>query len=50
MQNPVNRQVRSKAVAQAAGFNYNKLQAAFCIASSSIVSLAVIIWACKNLF
>jgi hypothetical protein len=31
-------------------FNYNKLQAVLCIASSSFVSVALIIWAYKALF
>lgn len=50
MQSTENRQARSRALAQEAGFNYNKLQAAFCIMSSSVVSVALIVWACKNLF
>lgn len=33
-----------------AQFNYNKLQAAACMASSAAVSIALIYWAIKSLF
>ena len=53
MHNPANRSAGSRAsrvIAQPGGFNHNKLQAAFCILSSSLVSMALIVWACKNIF
>lgn len=36
--------------AQAGSFNYNKLQAVLCIASSAAVSIGVIYWAIQALF
>jgi hypothetical protein len=41
--------VRTAAV-RTARFNYNKLQAVACIASSAAVSIGLIYWATKMLF
>lgn len=42
---------RDAAVCQAkSNFNYNKLQAAACILSSSVVSIALIYWAIRSFF
>lgn len=47
MKNAHQRAVARTAKAQ---FNYNKLQAAACMATSATVSIAIIYWAIKSLF
>ena len=45
-----NAQQRTAARTAQAQFNYNKLQAAACMATSAAVSIAIIYWAIKTLF
>lgn len=49
VQDFLNTPVKPETLAAAKGFNYNKLQAALCMMSSSFVSIALIIWAFKTL-
>ena len=46
----MNKTVRTAAAVRATRFNYNKLQAAACIASSAAVSIGLIYWAIKAMF
>jgi hypothetical protein len=50
MENLMQQSVELQTSDKARSFNYNKLQAAICIVSSSIVSVGLIIWLVKTFF
>ncbi len=48
MPTPVRKPAASHSSAKAATFNYNKLQAAVCMAASVVASIALVTWAIKS--